>query len=111
MIRSSQNGLLIVITMRLAGMLLPLLLAAGCGTFKTRTGNTQFGAYPYEGVAEDFTHMPDAINKNRPGKTIMEFTVLIVSIPFDLGLDTVLLPVDLACWSFGEHKDGFHLTW
>ncbi len=111
MSRSSQNRLLIVITTRLAVMLLPLVLAAGCGTFMTRAGNTQFGAYPYEGVAEDFAHMSDVIHENHSGEAIKGFAALIVSIPFDLGFDTVFLPVDLVCWSFGEHKDGFHLTW
>ena len=81
-------------------MLLTALLT-GCGTFLTRTGNQPFGAYPYHAVGIDVIVVAYE-------KTVSYKAVAFISIPFDIVLDTILLPPDLYFIIVeGEKKDGY----
>ena len=82
-----------------SGLLLTVLLS-GCGTVGTRLGHTSFGAYPYQAIATDVEAVAEA---DVPGEIrILAF----LSFPFDLVLDTLLLPPDLILWAAGHKKDG-----
>ena len=79
--------------------LLSITLLTGCGTFSTRTGSKHFGAPPYGAVIYDV----DVISNRRPAAKCLAA----LNVPFDLVLDTLLLPVDLCFWAVGQEKDGF----
>ncbi len=78
--------------------LLLTILLTGRGTLVSRTGNTSFGAYPYQGVGTDVA----VVAVEKPEVKVLAF----ISIPLDLVLDTLLLPPDLMLWIAGHKKDG-----
>ena len=81
------------------------LLLSGCaGTIVTRFGGSvndpHFGAYPYQAPVIDLKLM------GAGGKLgLFEFEVGILSLPLDIAIDTVFLPVDLIMWTFGCKKN------
>lgn len=79
-------------------LLLTAILITGCGTLLSRTGNTSFGAYPYQAVVGDAV----LVAVEEPDVKALAF----VSIPLDLVLDTLFLPPDLIYWVAGKKKDG-----
>jgi hypothetical protein len=83
-------------------------LGPGCGTAGTRVlCDRSFGAYPYQGVAIDFTLIPASSDQpGHPTEEGINCATAILSIPLDLVVDTVLLPVDLVYWGQGKHKGG-----
>lgn len=80
----------------------------GCfGTYATRfmandrsKDTSWVGKYPYQSIASDFN---TAAHPRHGGAVIT--MISIVSIPFDLVVDTILLPVDLILWPMGLKKD------
>lgn len=88
---------------------------AGCGTLSTR-GHLQpvVGAYPLQGTALDlaglYAGFTDPVlwhpEHDRAAKVSKEGEVigLLLSLPADLVIDVVLLPVDLVAWPFGWQK-------
>src|SRR2546423_12809825 len=78
--------------------LLLTMLTSGCGTLVSRTGQTSFGAYPYQAVGTDAA----VVAVEKPDLKILAF----VSIPLDLAVDTLLLPPDVVLWVAGHKKDG-----
>ena len=75
-----------------------LFASSGCGTIHTRWGQHKFGAYPYQGAAVDVVGVFDSEG--------VYYTL--PSLPFDLAVDTVCLPVDLIWWMCGIEKDHSH---
>lgn len=70
------------------------IFAAGCGTIMTRGGEPTFGGYPYQAVANDLTvWIPNSFKFDDLNPALP-----IISAPFDLVVDTALLPVDILCW-------------
>ncbi|HEY9049939.1 MAG TPA: YceK/YidQ family lipoprotein [Gammaproteobacteria bacterium] len=80
---------------------------SGCfGTYNTRImdhnqakDTSWAGKYPYQAVALDV----DAAANPRHGGAIVTI-ISIISIPLDLVVDTILLPVDLIMWPLGFEK-------
>lgn len=72
------------------------LLLTGCGTICTRYpgGSDGVGARPYEAVVQDAVIC----------KSVEGCAMGILSMPVDIALDTVLLPVDLIAWPYGCKK-------
>ena len=93
-----------------------LALAAswsGCGTIYTRTNRSPVGRYPFDAVALDlwmlpmaFTGRHEVLGESKHGKQLTALGLL--SLPIDLVLDTVLLPVDGIAWLFGAIKRDDH---
>ena len=79
----------------------------GCGTLITRGGYEHFGAYPYQGVGKDVTMLAKTPKAIVHPEGIGEAILVIVSLPCDLILDTVFLPVDAIGWMRGKKKDGW----
>ena len=93
-------------------LMLCAMLCTGCGTVFSRAGRNSFGAYPYEAIykydAELFFH--SRYDPPQPTSTFVLWSpVYVLSTVADGALDTLLLPVDLAFWAFGVHKDGLHM--
>jgi len=95
-----------------------LLLAAvlpGCGTLFGRTRADYIGAYPGQAIVFDVWAMSslfqgkdperphDDLERRREGE--MNFVGGLLSLPFDVVIDVVLLPADLIGWLFGLEKD------
>lgn len=90
---------------------------SGCaGTIATRINQKSFaGAYPYSSMKNDWElatiGFTDKIQKSTnaympPPAAITVCTILgVLSVPLDLALDTVFLPVDLVCWPLGFSKN------
>jgi uncharacterized protein YceK len=91
----------------LAILVIPLFVT-GCGTIMTRGDeNVTFGAYPYQAVANDVCYwIPESFHQ--PGHPVAEGVDLgtaILSIPIDLTVDTILLPLDIGYWIAGQKKN------
>ena len=74
----------------------------GCGTLLTRLTISGQHTHPYAAVVRDFQMISD------PGwAEFMSVRVKagrsdgLISIPLDLAIDTLLLPVDIVRWTFG----------
>ena len=76
-----------------------IVLLTGCGTMCTRLGHTSFGAYPGQAIAAD-------IEAVATGPTDIMVLAFVVSVPFDIVLDTLFLAPDLVLWAAGHKKDG-----
>jgi hypothetical protein len=70
-----------------------------------------FGAYPFQAVATDgyfisktFNAPEEFMGMKAPGPLFLFWGL--VSLPVDLAIDVVLLPIDLGAWVFGEYKLG-----
>jgi uncharacterized protein YceK len=73
---------------------------SGCGTAGSRFHGAVVGGLPFQAVAFDVlaasaTGAPDAGVRWLQG---------LVSLPFDLVIDAVLMPADVVAWIFGVHK-------
>ncbi len=93
------------VTRQLSKLLLALLLAllivsqSGCiGTMLSRGNHDFAGKYPLQAVACDIQHV---VNDKFDGLGILVVTGCIISVPVDLAVDVVLMPVDLVLWPFG----------
>ncbi len=82
-----------------------LLFTSCIGTISTRTGGDHIGRYPYQALYIDFYEMPQELIHKDENLAIVP--LFIFSFPFDLVIDTVLLPADLITWPFGYEKGGF----
>lgn len=82
-----------------------LSLTGCCGTLITRgvSNHDVFGAVPYTAVAQDVVACGYVSDGFEGG---MCAVVAFVSIPLDLTLDTLFLPVDLFAWLCGYEKQG-----
>jgi hypothetical protein len=82
-----------------------------CGTLVTRGNGTLFGAYPLMAVWADLELMQriggetERLSDVVPITPLMSFFGGLLSLPIDIALDVVALPVDLTAWAFGNHKD------
>ena len=82
---------------RLLVLVFCLVFISGClGTISTRDKGNFAGGYPYQAVAFDGYCVAEARGNLAPGG--------LVSMPLDLVVDTVLLPIDLLLWPFGFKK-------
>ena len=81
----------------------------GCGTVFTRASPDLFGAYPLQAVVFDLAFI------SKVGEGSQEFMGMspnggwffvtgVVSLPFDLAIDLVALPVDLVAWTLGATR-------
>lgn len=84
--------------LKLMPAILAIIFLTGCGTMQTRMGDHFFGAYPYQAVGKDITDVVDGHAELK--------AIAVVSIPFDIVLDTFFLPPDLILWIKGKEKDG-----
>lgn len=90
-----------------------LLVFSGCmGTIFTRVqrpnpDKSWTGAYPFQAIALDCYGSYQMIqtggsDKVSPGLGV---TILLLSLPIDIVVDAVLLPVDLVAWPMGFEKN------
>jgi uncharacterized protein YceK len=92
------SGRCVKLYMRLGPLIVCALSSSGClGTLGTRSTKA-IGAYPYEAVYSDVR------DPWREGPSAIPFDML--SLPFDIVVDTVLLPFDSIGWCFGQRKSG-----
>src|SRR5687768_1267295 len=82
----------------------------GCvGTLTSRSNpeSDWVGKYPGEAIACDVYLMKEAIKFADPQDTESRMGLAMMSLPFDIAFDTIMLPVDLAVWPCGysKHKD------
>jgi uncharacterized protein YceK len=84
-----------------------LALLSGCGTFVTRGENSWH--YPYKSAVEDVFMITDAVagtELSSKGYDLMGMMVRgapgagVLSLPLDLVIDTVLLPVDVGVGAY-----------
>jgi hypothetical protein len=95
-------------------LLLPWVLSASsCGTMFSRSQDHTFGRYPFEAVAKDgvmisrcFEPKVQVGGADLPGYTLTLWGLF--SLPVDLVIDTLALPVDLVAWACGNHKNDFY---
>jgi uncharacterized protein YceK len=81
-----------------------LLLQSCIGTASTRFQNDSFvGAYPYSAVGTDLVLFGENLGKPAHLGGFIALPSLI-SIPLDLVVDSILLPIDLITWPFGLRK-------
>lgn len=89
----------------------PLVIVSGCGSLFSRGMGAPFGGYPFEAVALDAVFI---CSVGGPGQQVLDqwmtgdvlFFWGLLSLPFDLLMDTIMLPVDLGAWACGHHKMG-----
>lgn len=86
-----------------------LTTLSGCGTIASRGQRSWFGAYPFQGVGVDLVFLSktfdapqDFLGMKAPGSFFLFWGL--VSLPFDLVVDAVALPLDVGGWIFGVHK-------
>ena len=96
----------------IAGVLLGL---QACGTADTRNGESAFGAYPLQAVAHDVYLIAKTFGRGEEmlgTKVSGPFFLLsgMVSLPFDLFCDLLVLPVDIGVWIAGRRKT-IHYPW
>lgn len=87
------------------------LLSTSCGTVLTRTRGDVFGYYPYEALVADakligYSLGFDIAIEGTLNRTPADdgLTAGLLSLPLDLVLDTIALPIDLVAWAFGGDK-------
>jgi uncharacterized protein YceK len=102
-----------------AVLMLVAMSLTGCGTYVTRHNSPCVGKYPYQGACTSGGAMMSAVlpdpDKNSIGGCVsfdfsfearaFIFVVGAVSLPFDVVVDTLLLPVDIGAWILGEEKN------
>lgn len=95
--------------LRQAEVLALAVVLAGCGSINTRFDNSPIGRYPMQAVCVDGYCISRLVAGpvDLWGTRISGVTVAIVglfSLPVDLCVDVVLLPVDAVAWALGEKK-------
>jgi len=76
----------------------------------TRVSEDPFGAYPLQGVAFDFYMGNEVVgNSIQNHEDPDQLLYPLLSLPFDLVIDVILLPADLIAWPLGYEK-GFDLN-
>ena len=94
--------------------IISLFTLTGCfGTLSTRVdnkvGESWAGSYPLTAPVSDVLIIHDmwanglGLCSNREAGILLSIFP-IASIPIDLGVDLILLPVDLVCWPLGMKK-------
>src|SRR5690606_3617788 len=83
---------------------------SACGTAFSRGQGTVFGAYPFQAVVVDgyfisktFNAPEEFMGMLAPGPLFLVWGL--VSLPVDLAVDVVVLPIDIGAWIMGEYKD------
>lgn len=89
--------------------LLPLAIAASCGTVYTRGRADPFGSWPLQAVVHDVQNIAAAFDPPPPSRERTAGSGFVamqgfVSLPFDLVIDVVLVPVDVGGWLLGYTK-------
>ncbi len=77
--------------------------SSGCGTLLSRGEGDFFGAYPFEAVAADGAMI---VGLYEPDRDVWALRGL-ASLPFDLVLDAVFSPIDVATWIAGSDKNRY----
>ena len=89
-------------------IIISCMCLSGCfGTFGTRTGNQCVGEYPYKAIVLNVGGITEYAGNNNGsgfGSNFLMITICVLSLPIDIAIDTVLLPVDLISWPFGMKK-------
>ena len=96
-----------------AALCLLATASASCGTLLTRVGDPAFGGWPFAAVVADGELMSKCFG---PQQTLVDVDfdgpVLLLggllSLPLDLGIDLLALPIDLVAWIAGNEKDVLH---
>lgn len=86
-------------------------MCAACGTLCTRPIEPVFGGAPFAAVAWDVVALTKVLG---PTHRLLDidwsgpwlFAGGLLSLPIDLAVDVVALPVDLVAWAFGHQKNG-----
>ena len=93
----------------MSAALLALASLPACGTAFSRGSGSVFGAYPFHAVAIDGCFMSKTFNAPEsfmglmvPGPVFLIWGL--VSLPVDLAVDVLLLPIDLGAWILGDSK-------
>lgn len=94
-----------------------MLQGCAAGTYSTRGDAAQpdrhwIGSYPYKAFVSDF-ELINHTNRQLKGDMLFPkswvYSAAVISMPFDLVIDTILLPLDLAAWPFGwKRSDLYH---
>ena len=75
----------------------------------------RFGGWPYEAVWVDINWGDNIIHSDGGGPLAfgeaMMAPLFYISVPLDLAIDTVLLPVDLVAWPCGYEKKKYLYRW
>ena len=88
---------------KLLSCVIASFMLSGClGTFSSRDCDV-VGKYPGMAIAEDFRVM----GTPGPYGTGWLAVIALISLPVDIVVDTVLLPVDLIAWPFGLKRFDF----
>ena len=109
--RLSQANKTIRVVSTICTCVLMISMFASCGTVIMRGGGPEgevitFGGYPYEEVAMDVFLAAIFIEEPLAG------IAGLCSLPIDLALGTLFLPMDLIYWEKGEHKGkGLSFGW
>ena len=75
-----------------------------CGTIATR-GSVPVGAYPFASVEFDVVLIGALFDSSVEKSTRdRDAGAGLLSLPVDLAIDAVLLPIDLVAWIFGARK-------
>ncbi len=98
---------------RTALCLLAAAASASCGTLLTRPGGPAFGGWPFAAVAADGELLSKCFGPNQTffdvdfaGPVLLLGGLL--SLPIDLGIDLLALPIDLVAWTAGNAKNVLH---
>lgn len=96
---------------RTAALLALALLSTSCGTVLTRTRGDVFGYYPYEALVADARLIGYGLGfdieiQGHGDRMTADDGIGggLISLPIDLVLDTIALPIDLVAWAFGCDK-------
>jgi len=85
-------------------------LFCGCGTVFSRSSPDLFGAYPLLAVEFDLVLISEVSGDGGEAMGMAAgpaffFVTGLVSLPFDLAIDVVALPIDLVAWALGYQRD------
>ena len=95
-------------------LLILLMGLTGCGTICTRStcGYNTFGSRPFEAVAQDVIAVDEACTTYADALQVSVATFCIISMPADLALDTICLPVDAVAWMYECQKQpAWRFSW
>lgn len=95
----------------MAACFVALACVPACGTAFSRGSGVAVGAYPFQAVAIDgyfisktFNQPEDFMGMTATGPLFLLWGL--VSLPVDLVIDAILLPIDLGAWMLGAYKQG-----
>src|SRR5215813_6083846 len=87
-----------------------ILNGAACGTAYSRGNGTMFGAYPFQAVVIDgyfisktFNAPEEFMGMRAPGPLFLVWGL--ISLPIDVAIDVVTLPIDVGAWIAGCYKN------